>query len=103
MHISIAYEFDLNQKRINRNAYNLLDWLGDLGGLKEAVVIVFSFIIGVVNYRNFEDSMVSHLYRVQPQQLNHGSSSVGTEHLTINDTREIGVKADRANCFRKRV
>ena len=34
VHFALAFEFDLNLYRIDRDAYNFLDWLGDLGGLK---------------------------------------------------------------------
>ena len=57
--MSIAYEFDLNQYRIDREAYNALDWLGDLGGLKEAIIIIFGFVLGLFNFNVFEDYIVS--------------------------------------------
>ena len=63
VHIALVYEFDLNLYRIDREAYNLLDWLGDLGGLKEALLIIFWFIISVFNYHTFDDYLVSKLYR----------------------------------------
>ena len=59
VHIAVAYEFDLNLYRIDREAYNLLDWLGDLGGLKEAIMIILGFIFGLFNYHTFEDYLVS--------------------------------------------
>ena len=58
MHIAIAYEFDLNLHSIDREAYNILDWLGDLGGLKEAIMIILGFIFGVFNYHTFDDYLV---------------------------------------------
>ena len=63
VHISVTYEFDLNYYRIDREAYNLLDWLGDIGGLKEAIMIILGFIFGLFNYHTFEDYLVSHFYR----------------------------------------
>ena len=63
VHFAVAYEFDLNMYRIDREAYNFLDWLGDLGGLKEAVIIILTFILGMFNYNVFDNYMVSQLYR----------------------------------------
>ena len=63
VHISITYEFDLNQYRVDREAYNMLDWLGDIGGLKEAIVIVLSFLYGLLTYNKFENFLVSKLYK----------------------------------------
>ena len=63
MHIVITYEFDLNLTRIDRETYNLLDWLGDLGGLKEALMIIFGTIYSMINYHSFDDYLVSKLFR----------------------------------------
>ena len=45
--------------RIDREAYNTLDWLGDLGGLKEALMLVMGAIITIINYNSLENYMVS--------------------------------------------
>ena len=50
VHTVVSYEFDLNHWRIDRECYNLLDWLGDLGGLKEALFIILAFLYGLINY-----------------------------------------------------
>ena len=34
VHATISFEFDLNLYRLDREAYNNLDWLGDIGGLQ---------------------------------------------------------------------
>ena len=65
VHIAIAYEFDLNLYRIDREAYNFLDWLGDLGGLKEALTIMLAFVYGIFNYNKFENYLVSRLFRAE--------------------------------------
>lgn len=65
VHTIVSYEFDLNMYRIDREAYNTLDWLGDLGGLKEALAIVFGAVITLFNYNKFENYMVSELYRAE--------------------------------------
>ena len=53
VHIVVSFEFDLNYYKIDRETYNTLDWLGDLGGLKEALVIILGLIIGAANFNNF--------------------------------------------------
>ena len=45
IHLSISYEFDLNKYRINRDVYNVLDWLGDVGGLRDALILIGTFIM----------------------------------------------------------
>ena len=41
----------------------MLDWLGDIGGLKEALTIILSFVFMIFNYHTFQDYLVSNLYR----------------------------------------
>ena len=48
----------------------MLDWLGDLGGLKEAIVIVLSFIYGVLSYNQFENFLVGRLYKFTKKDQN---------------------------------
>ena len=59
VHVAVVFEFDLNLYRIDRGAYNMLDWLGDLGGLYEALKIILTFIFFVFNYHTFQDYLVS--------------------------------------------
>ena len=63
MHTALSFEFDLNLYRIDREAYNMLDWLGDIGGLKEALTIILTSVFAVFNYHTFQDYLVSNLYR----------------------------------------
>ena len=58
VHTAIAFEFDLNLYRLDREAYNKLDWLGDIGGLKEAMTIILAFFFGIFNYNKFDDHLV---------------------------------------------
>ena len=68
VHTVVSYEFDLNMYRIDREAYNTLDWLGDLGGLKEALTIVLGAVIAIFNYNTLENYIVSELYRAETKK-----------------------------------
>ena len=63
IHTSVTFEFDLNYYRVDRDTYNTLDWLGDLGGLYEALIIILGFAYWIVHFQSFENYMVSKLYR----------------------------------------
>ena len=63
MHVSIVYEMSLDRVRIQRNVFSLLDWIGDVGGLFEAMFIFFSIIIAAYHYKTFEIYMVRKLYK----------------------------------------
>ena len=64
----VSYEFDMNMHVINRNTYTLLNWLGDIGGFGEGLVIIFGFTIALFNYNTFEDHLVRQLYRKETQK-----------------------------------
>ena len=43
----LSFEMNMHRDRIklNRQTYSLLDWLGDLGGLTDALYIIFSILV----------------------------------------------------------
>ena len=43
--LSLSYEFNLDLSRVDRDVYNLLDWLGDVGGLRDALFIIGAFVM----------------------------------------------------------
>ena len=61
IHQILSYEFDHNLLRVDRAVYNGLDWLGDLGGLKEALVVVLGTIATFLNYYDLENHLVQKL------------------------------------------
>ena len=65
VHCAIAYEFDLNLYHIDREAYNILDWLGDNGGLFIALLILLKGVLILFNYQAFENYLVKQLFRSQ--------------------------------------
>lgn len=44
--MSVSFELGKDLRQINRQTYSLLDWLGDVGGLLEALFAIGDFIIG---------------------------------------------------------
>ena len=68
VHTAVAFELDLNMYRIDRSAYNLLDWLGDIGGLLEALAIIFTVLFLLFSYLDFPDYLVSHLFREETKR-----------------------------------
>ena len=62
VHLSISFEMSLDRKRIQRNVFSLLDWIGEVGGLLEALFVFFSVLITIYNYKAFENYMVQNLY-----------------------------------------
>ena len=63
VHSTVTFEFNLNYNRVDRETYNALDWLGDLGGLKEALLVLLGVVYSLMHYKDFEDFLISKLYR----------------------------------------
>ena len=40
----------------------MLDWIGDVGGLLEAMFVIFSLLIAIYHYKTFETYMVQNLF-----------------------------------------
>ena len=95
VHTIVSYEFDLNMYRIDREAYNTLDWLGDLGGLKEALAIVFGFLTLIFNKNKFENFMVSKLYRSETKKDKTSRKSKGKG--TSFDEEDLYLQKDEGN------
>ena len=95
VHTVISYEFDLNMYRIDREAYNTLDWLGDIGGLKEALSLIFLAIISVFNYNALENYMVTQLYRGETKK-DKTSRKASTRTVDI-DEEDLYLQKDEGN------
>ena len=65
MHLAVAYEFDLNMETLDRQVYSVLDWLGDIGGLSEALLFTGGLVIGFLNYGQFMGFLASSLYKAR--------------------------------------
>ena len=65
VHMAVTFEFDLTHYEMERTAYNLLDWFGDLGGLLEFLLIFFTGIYMFVHYQTFDNFLVQKLFRTE--------------------------------------
>ena len=73
--MAVTYEFDLTFYEMERTAYNILDWFGDLGGLLEALMVFFAAIYGFIHYETFNNFLVQKLYRTdESAQLQYDST-----------------------------
>ena len=58
VHLQITWEFDLNLYRVDRDVYSILDWIGDVGGLSEGLVIGLGAILTLLNFKRFEHFLI---------------------------------------------
>ena len=50
MHMTVMYELELNLNIIDRQVYSVLDWMGDIGGLLEAMLYLGMFLVTFFKY-----------------------------------------------------
>ncbi len=72
----MTFEFDLDLHRVDRDVYSILDWIGDIGGLREGLVIILAGCLGLVKFHSFEHFMIEHLY------AKNKTTQVGTKSNT---------------------
>ena len=74
--MDITVEMDLNLTLIARDVYTALDWLSDIGGMQGmligAVAIFLSFFW---NHNQFNNYMVTRLYKMEKQDSDHDDGS----------------------------
>ena len=64
MHISITYEMDLNLSVIDRQVYNFIDWISDIGGLGEACFFISFTLLGIIHFGGVDNMIIHELFRV---------------------------------------
>ena len=64
VHIAVTYSVNLDKILINRQVYNVLDMLGDIGGLQYALIIILTFIVMLFNFNETENFLVSEMFQV---------------------------------------
>ena len=84
VHFAITFEFDLNLYRIDRDAYNTLSWLGDVGGLKEALVLIGAGLLSVLQYQHYDNFMVSKLFRKAKEKDKKGTGKAEGEEMNLS-------------------
>ena len=54
---------------VERHRYTFMDVLSDIGGLQALLVSVLKLLLTVWNYKNFEISLASRLYRINSEDI----------------------------------
>ena len=88
VHIQVTFEFDLDFTVTDRQVYSILDWLGDTGGLVEALFFIGGTVLILFNYTQFESLMVRHLYRIRPKNDNYKMKFQNSEKTLDNSDHE---------------
>ena len=66
---SLELNMSLDKFVINRESYSMLDWLGDLGGLFDALKIICQILVYPVSTFSLQATLMSKLFRQRPSDL----------------------------------
>jgi hypothetical protein len=68
---------------INRQTYSLLDWLGDLGGLMDALYVFCHLIVAPIATFNMQAVLMAKLFRERPSETSFSRQSTAqtNEHF----------------------
>jgi hypothetical protein len=61
----IHIEMNLNKRTVVRQVYTFLDWLGDWGGLRDALMLIGSMLLPIFQWETLENKLLRLLYKQQ--------------------------------------
>ena len=63
--IAIAIQMNLSRIFVDRDVYNFLDFIGDIGGLQSALLSFFGFCFFFCSMNAFDNFLVQHLFTAE--------------------------------------
>ena len=83
-------ELNMSQdtKLYNRETYGTLDYLGDLGGLNDALFVIFSTLMVPISRFALNSTLLASLFRWQPRHFEKSSGRVNVACSSIQSKRE---------------
>lgn len=85
-YVSVSFENDKHLRLITRSTYSFLDWLGDIGGLNDALVLIAQTLLAPASTFALQAKLLSTIFRFRE-----------SENLTKKQTIE------RTKSFNKRM
>ena len=70
---SIHFELNKSLKRTDRETYSLLDWLGDCGGLLDALYVIGSVLAAPFASFALNNKLISTMVRQKPKTIKNHS------------------------------
>ena len=84
-YVSIEMTINLNRMNWSRQTYSFLDWLGDLGGLFDALYYFFYLLLLPFSSFRFDSWFLNSLFRFRPSS----KQQLESEDLVFNDNHHL--------------
>ena len=72
VHKSLSFEMSMDLATVDREVYTALDWVGDLGGLFDGMKLIFSLVLAILTYKNYDTYMVAKLFQLRSNEAEQG-------------------------------
>lgn len=73
---------------IDRSVYNVLDWIGDVGGLGEGCFFISFTLLGIIHFGAVDNMIIHELFRVNSnddQKENNQQHKQVAQHTTATN------------------
>ena len=72
---SMELNLKLKEKIIFRETYDVLSFIGDVGGLADGLLMLFSFLLSPYTSFKLRSYLLSHLFRRLPENVHEGQNA----------------------------
>ena len=68
--LQMMFKLDNEYLQISRSVYSLADMVGQVGGFGGMLISIFSFVVGVISTKIYQQSIMSNIYQVSSDTNN---------------------------------
>ena len=85
----MAVNVSMDLRAINRETYDTLQWLGDIGGLVDALIIIAQMALAPYVTFHLKSYLMRHVFRLLPRQQEAADTNANEAH------HDPGIKKNR--------
>ena len=90
--VSVIFEMNLDSKLFERDIYDYMDWLGDIGGIYSALFIIGAFFVSLLQYEPVYQLLIQNLFMIPSSPEEQQKLSLKKTH---NHTSSVNREADQ--------
>ena len=85
---TLSFEMNLNLETVDRDVYNALDWVRELGGFQRGMRTMCGLVLMIMTYQNYESYMISQLDQSKNEKQKRGKKIQNKQNLDKNQSRD---------------
>ena len=90
----IVFSLDNEYLQISRSVYSLADMVGQVGGFGGMLISIFSFLVGVISTKVYQQSIMSDIYQVNSNDDNSKrttSNRIFPEEIKVDHSKKRSI------------